>query len=63
MALLEYGNSRDLRLFSESNVFCFLFSKSRHVLLLNASTSRIKIATGNRFGCLHIVTYFPHKHC
>ena len=37
MALLEYGNSRDLRLFSESNVFCFLFSKSRRVLLFDAS--------------------------
>ena len=31
----------DSRLFSEVNVFCFLFSRSRHVLLLDASASQI----------------------
>ena len=31
----------DFRLFSEANMFCFLFSRGRRVLLLNASTSCI----------------------
>ena len=29
----------DLRLFSEENMFCFLFSKGRRVLLLDATAS------------------------
>ena len=33
----------DSRLFSEANVFCFLFSRSRCVLLLDASASRINL--------------------
>ena len=31
----------DLRLFSEANMFCFLFSRSRHVILLGTSASCI----------------------
>jgi len=41
-------NSRTLlgsRIFSKANVLCFLFYRSRHILLLDASTSRIKYAT------------------
>ena len=33
----------DSRLFSEANVFCFLFSRNRRILLLDASASRIKM--------------------
>ena len=33
----------DSRLSSEETVFCFLFSRSRCVLLLDASTSRINL--------------------
>ena len=33
----------DSRLFSEANVFCFLFSRSRCALLLDASASRINL--------------------
>ena len=33
----------DSRLFSEANMFCFLFSRSRCVLFLDTSASRINL--------------------
>ena len=59
--LVDLRTLMDLRFFLEANMFCFLFSRSRRILLLDTSASRITASLkklGLRLFFFFVISFF-----